>query len=73
LRHDRELDPAFAREFERGFTEAGGALPDGWRRTARLADFVNLVTFLDAPEERPALVADVTRLLLQTLERWEGQ
>ncbi len=52
LRHDRELDPAFAREFARGFTEAGGALPDDWRRMARLADFVNLVTFLDAPEER---------------------
>jgi fructokinase len=73
LRHDRELDAAFAREFARGFTEAGGALPDGWRRTARLADFVNLVTFVDAPQERPALVADVTRLLVQTLERWESQ
>ena len=73
LRHDRELDPAFTREFARGFTEAGGALPDGWRRMARLADFVNLVTFLDAPEERSALFADVTRLLVQTLELWDEE
>jgi Ser/Thr protein kinase RdoA (MazF antagonist) len=73
LRHDRELDPAFAREFARGFTESGGTLHDGWRRMARLADFVNLVTFLDAPEERSALFADVTRLLIQTLDRWEEE
>jgi fructokinase len=73
LRHDRELDPAFAREFARGFTEAGGALPDDWRRMARLADFVNLVTFLDAPEERSALFTDVTRLLVQTLDRWDEE
>jgi Ser/Thr protein kinase RdoA (MazF antagonist) len=73
LRHDRELDPAFAREFARGFTEAGGALPGGWRRMARLADFVNLVTFLDAPEERSALFADVTQLLVQTLDRWNEE
>jgi Ser/Thr protein kinase RdoA (MazF antagonist) len=71
LRQDRELDPAFTREFARGFTEAGGALLDDWRRMARLADFVNLVTFLDAPGERAALLADVTRLLAQTLDRWD--
>jgi aminoglycoside phosphotransferase (APT) family kinase protein len=73
LRHDRELDLAFVREFARGFTEAGGALPQDWRRMARLADFVNLVTFLDAPEERNALFADVTRLLVETLERWDEE
>jgi fructokinase len=67
LRHDRELDAAFTLEFARGFTEAGGALPDTWRRMARLADFVNLVTFLDAPDDRPALFTDVTRLLVQTI------
>jgi fructokinase len=73
LRHDRELDPAFAREFAHGFTGAGGALPGDWRRMARLADFVNLVTFLDAPDERSALFTDVTRLLIQTLDRWENE
>jgi Ser/Thr protein kinase RdoA (MazF antagonist) len=73
LRHDRELDPAFAREFAHGFTEAGGALPDDWRRMARLADFANLITFLDAPDERSALFADVTRLLVQTLDRWDEE
>jgi fructokinase len=73
LRHDRELDPAFVREFAHGLTEAGGALPDDWRRMARLADFVNLVTFLDAPDERSALLADVTRLLVQTLELWDEE
>jgi fructokinase len=67
LRHDRELDPVLTLEFARGFTEAGGALPNDWRRMARLADFVNLVTFLDAPGERGALTTDVTRLLVQTL------
>jgi fructokinase len=73
LRHDRELDPAFTREVARGFTEAGGALPDGWRRMARLADFVNLVTFLEAPDDRSALFEDVTRLLVQTLDHWEEE
>jgi len=71
LRNDRELDPAFAGEFARGFTEAGGALPADWRRMARMADLVNLVTFLDGSGAREALIADVTRLLAQTLERWD--
>jgi aminoglycoside phosphotransferase (APT) family kinase protein len=71
LRHDRELDPAFAREFAHGFTAAGGALLHGWRRMARLADLVNLVTFLDGSGAREALIADVTHLLVQTLERWD--
>ena len=73
LRHERELDPAFAQEFARGFTEAGGALPDDWRRMARLADFVNLVTFLEAPEERSALFTAVTRLLVQALDHWDEE
>jgi Ser/Thr protein kinase RdoA (MazF antagonist) len=73
LRHDRALDPAFAWEFARGFTEAGGALPGDWRRRARLADFVNLCAFLAASGERGALVADVTWLLVQTMERWDEE
>jgi len=70
LRHDHELDPAFARGFARAYVEAGGALPPEWRRLARLLDLINLCGFLDLPGEREHLTRDATRLIVETMERW---
>lgn len=58
-------------EFEAGFvaryTEAGGKLPDNWRRTAERFDLFNLVAFLNDEQPRPRRERDVLRRIQQTL------
>ncbi|HEY3449190.1 MAG TPA: phosphotransferase [Myxococcales bacterium] len=57
----------FVAGFERAYREAGGILPTGWRRTARLLDLASLVDLLGntAPGTRRA--HDVRRLIEQTI------
>ena len=49
------------------YTEAGGTLPDNWRRTAELFDLFNLVAFLNDEQPRPRREADVLRRIGQTV------
>jgi aminoglycoside phosphotransferase (APT) family kinase protein len=58
-------DAAFLAEFERGYREAGGVLPDGWLYTARLLDAMTVVDLLDEARELPGVFADCRRLLTQ--------
>lgn len=51
------------------YTEAGGDLPDGWRRAAELLDLFNLVGFLDHDEPRPIRDRDVRQRIGATLAR----
>jgi aminoglycoside phosphotransferase (APT) family kinase protein len=73
LRHDRALPPAFGAGFVRGYTAAGGTLPPGWRRLARLLDLLNLCGFLDLPGERETLTRDATRLIVETIDGWDDE
>jgi aminoglycoside phosphotransferase (APT) family kinase protein len=70
LRHDRTLAPGTADAVARGYVEDGGTLPSGWRDLARLVDLMNLCGFLDQPGDRPAIIADATRLITETMEHW---
>jgi aminoglycoside phosphotransferase (APT) family kinase protein len=63
LRHEGDLPPDYAQEFERGYSAAGGALPPNWRRLARLLDLLNLCEFLNTPHSRPGIVAEMIRLI----------
>jgi hypothetical protein len=58
-------------EFEAGFvaryTQAGGTLPDNWRRKAELFDLFNLVAFLRDEQPRPRRERDVLRRIRQTV------
>lgn len=63
FRYAPQYDDAFVAEFERGYIEAGGALPEGWFTTARLIDSVRLIDTLDGPRELPGIYQDCRMLL----------
>jgi len=56
-------DEKFRAEFERGYREADGALPDDWYRTSRLLDALRLIDTLDEGRELPGVFADCRMLL----------
>jgi aminoglycoside phosphotransferase (APT) family kinase protein len=51
------------------YCEAGGELPEGWRRTGELLDLFNLVGMLDQDGERPIRQADLRQRIESTLRR----
>ncbi len=64
------LPGGFEGAFVEGFVEAGGVLPPQWKRTIRLLDFLNLVSFLADPAERPRMFDVVTQLIDHRLDTW---
>lgn len=66
LRSAHLMPPEWERGVERGYRQAGGALPDDWRVVARLLDLHNLVRFLHGTE-RPAVFAGVRERIRHTL------
>ena len=65
FRYLGRYDAAFVAEFERGYREAGGALPEGWLRTARLLDATAIVDILDEARELPGVFADCRKMLAE--------
>ncbi len=63
FRYANRYNPAFVAEFERGYREAEGTLPDGWYLTARLVDSFRLIDTLDGPRELPGVYQDCRMLL----------
>jgi aminoglycoside phosphotransferase (APT) family kinase protein len=63
FRYAQHYPPQFVTDFERGYREADGALPDDWLRTARLLDALWLVEMLDEPRELPGVYADCRMLV----------
>src|SRR5262245_35412254 len=51
FRYPKRYSEDFRSRFERSYRDAGGSLPEDWRRTARLLDSTMLVAILN--EERP--------------------
>lgn len=68
LRYDRQYPQVFEREFIRGFIDQGGHLPTEWKHIARLLDLISLCQFLAMPAQRDTMVADVTALIIATLD-----
>lgn len=54
-----------------GYRASGGRLPDEWWRSAWITDFVNIVTLIEAPPERPKLFEQLKNALQNTLDQWD--
>lgn len=67
LRRAHLLPPAYGDGFAAAFAADSGPLPSDWRERARLHDFVNLLDFLDLPDERPVLFSDVRALVAESI------
>ena len=63
FRYAARYDAQFAADFERGYREADGVLPDHWLQTARLVDALWLVEMLDERRELPGVYADCRMLV----------
>lgn len=67
LRYRATLPPEYTAGVVEGYTAAGGALPDEWRRVTRLLDLMNLLGFLERPEANTATVREVRGLIERTI------
>jgi aminoglycoside phosphotransferase (APT) family kinase protein len=63
FRYTRRYSETFRQRFERGYGEAGGALPEDWWRTARLLDATRSVAMLNKERERPVVFAECRELI----------
>ncbi len=58
--------PAFEQCLAAAYREAGGQLPDDWRRISLMADLYSWLDFLNRPSAGPALIADAERIMRDT-------
>jgi aminoglycoside phosphotransferase (APT) family kinase protein len=63
FRYRHRYSDTWIADFERGYREADGVLPDDWLRSARLLDAIWQVDTLDEPRELPGVYADIKQLL----------
>jgi Ser/Thr protein kinase RdoA (MazF antagonist) len=68
LRYGERMPAAYQAGFLDGYRAGGGSLPADVRNLARLIDLVSLWTFLERAPVDPAIVRDVTPLLVATVE-----
>jgi aminoglycoside phosphotransferase (APT) family kinase protein len=63
FRYPRRYSETFRQRFERGYRDAGGALPEDWLQTARLLDATRLVATLNEERELPVVFAECRELI----------
>jgi Ser/Thr protein kinase RdoA (MazF antagonist) len=68
LRYSERMPAEYAAGFVDGYRAAGGSMPADVRNLARLIDLVCLWTFLERAPVDPAIVRDVTSLLVATVD-----
>lgn len=71
LRHRHQF-PLDLIALESGYTNSGGNLPDEWQRSAFITDFLNIVTLMDTPAERPKLFEQLKNAIQTTISHWES-
>ncbi len=71
LRREATLPLGFAAACVAAYRAHGGFAPTGWRRMTLLMDLINLCDFLNAPDLRAGMRADVSGLIRATVERLE--
>lgn len=70
FRYARRYSDTCLSRFERSYCEAGGVLPEDWRRIARLLDATQLVAILNEEEELPVVFAECRALVEDVIEDW---
>jgi aminoglycoside phosphotransferase (APT) family kinase protein len=63
FRYGRHYSETFRQRFERGYRDAGGALPEDWLRAARLLDATRIVATLNEEREMPVVFAECRELI----------
>ena len=68
LRYERAARPVAEPHFSAGYLHAGGRLPHGWRRLARLIDLVALCESLSHGQLPYAVIPELVELVRATIE-----
>ena len=71
LRHRHQF-PLDLSALESSYIHFGGNLPAEWLRSAFITDFVNIVTLMDTPPERPKLFHQLKNAIKSTIAHWES-
>lgn len=71
LRH-RDLLHLNLEALQKGYQEHGGRLNTNWVKSASLTDFVNLLTMMDTPADRPKLYQEFKTIMHQTMATWDA-
>ncbi len=70
LRH-RSHFPFDKSSLAQGYTDFGGVLPVEWFKSALITDFVNIITLIETPPERPKLFQNLRRVVHETITNLE--
>jgi aminoglycoside phosphotransferase (APT) family kinase protein len=73
LRYERAAHPLAEPHFSSGYLHAGGALPDDWRRLARLVDLTALCESLTHDQLPGTVAAELVELVRATIENRDPQ
>lgn len=73
LRAECGARPVAEPHFSKGYLHAGGRLPDGWRRVARVFDLIALCESLTHDELSHDVVAELVELVRATVENRDPQ
>lgn len=71
LRHRHEFPLVDA--LSKIYIASGGYLPEDWLRSALITDFVNIVTLMETPPERPNLFHQLKNVIQTTIEHWDSE
>jgi aminoglycoside phosphotransferase (APT) family kinase protein len=63
FRYSRRYSETFCQRFERGYRDAGGALPNDWLRTARLLDAILHIAALNEEQGRQVVFSECRGLI----------
>jgi len=64
--------PGFQEGLVKGYTDAGGQLPPGWRGMASLLDLTAFVAFLARPGAGPEVIRAARHAVRNTLQTWDS-
>lgn len=71
LRHRHQF-PLDLSALESSYIHFGGILPAEWLRSAFITDFVNIITLMDTPPERPKLFHQLKNAIKSTIAHWNS-
>jgi len=68
LRYESSVHPTVEPRFSDGYVQAGGCLPQGWRRLARVVDLIALCESLTHDALQTPVVAELLELVRAIVE-----